>query len=192
MKKLVLGVLVATCAITAQAQTKACQGIKADKQRLACYDKAARADEIAATAAPATPPAMAEKLPPGIAFKSAHWSVHQQLDAMTDKKRCTAIYNNAWKVQGSANSLYISFKGRGGVKGYKIRVDDLPADELQLATDSEKSISAVDLEPKFERVYNAKRVRLEVVTILDSVLSEDIDLNGFRESVDYIRANCGN
>ena len=179
-----------------------CSAVKQDKARLACYDKAAK-EKSAALAAPAatpTPPAeektkaadKPEKPGDKIVFKSQFWHVHQHLDAMTDKKSCTALYKNAWTVQGTADNLYVSLKGRGGVKAYTLRIDEAAPDSMQLASSTEKSISAIILQPSFERIYNAKRVRLQIITILDSFPVEDIDLSGFKEAVDYIRANCSN
>lgn len=190
------GLIVAFAVMPALAQSQDCIEIKQDKARLACYDKAAKEK-------PATPPASApsaaastasekpEKPGDKVVFKAQSWFVHQSLDAMTDKKSCTALYKNAWTVQGTADNLYVSLRGRGGVKAYTLRVDDAPPDSMQLASSTEKSISAIILQPSFDRIYNAKRVRLQIGTILDSILIEDIDLSGFKDAVDYIRANCG-
>jgi len=198
MKLLILAA--AFAASPAFAQTSDCTGIKQDKARLACYDKAAKEKLAAPAPAPvaaATPVAEKAATPekptkPGdqVVFKSQFWHVHQELDAMTDKKSCVALYKNAWTVQGTADNLYVSLKGRGGVKAYTLRVDDAAPDSMQLASSTEKSISAIILQPSFSRIYSGKRVRLQIATILDSFLIEDIDLAGFKEAVDYIRANC--
>jgi hypothetical protein len=204
MKFLILAA--AFAAGPALAQSSDCASVKQDKARLACYDKAAKDKPAAPTPSPAaapvaapvaaTTPAAAEKpAKPGdkVVFKSQSWHVHQELDAMTDKKSCTALYKNEWKVQGTASALYLGYKGRGGVKYYTLRYDDLPAESLQSATSMEKDISAIiiDSSSSFDRIYNGKRLRAQVGTILGSLLVEDIDLAGFKESVDYIRANCG-
>lgn len=200
MKLLILAA--AFAASPAFAQTSDCSGIKQDKARLACYDKAAKEKPAAPAPAPvaATTPA-AEKpttpekpTKPGdkVVFKSQAWHVHQELDAMTDKKSCTALYRNEWKVQGTARALYLGYKGRGGVKFYTLRYDDEPAESQQSATSMERDISAIiiDSSYSFDRIYNGKRLRAQVGTILGSLLVEDIDLGGFKEAVDYIRANC--
>lgn len=166
------------------ANAQSCSAIKPEKQRLACYDKSAAVEKPADMIAPA------KNSKPGEVFQAKSWHVNQKLDAMTDKKSCTALYKNAWTVQGTEDNLYISLRGRGGVKAYTLRIDDEAPDPFQMATASEKDISAVDLKPQFERIYNGKRVRVQIGTILGSILVEDIDLNGFKEAVDYIRANC--
>lgn len=192
MRVKILVMAVGLIAASAYAQAQECATIKQDKQRLACYDKAATTQEKAAAPAPAVSatPAKAEKPGNKVVFKSQSWHVHQELDAMTDKKSCTALYRNEWKVQGTASALYIGYKGRGGVKYYTLRVDDEPADSLQSATDMEKNISAIIIDSNFSRIYNGKRLRAQVGTILGSLVVEDIDLTGLKESVDYIRANC--
>lgn len=110
---------------------------------------------------------------------------------MTDRKNCTALYEGAWTIQGNPGKLYVSFKGRGGIKAYQLRVDDAPADELRLATEMEGKISAADLSHSYDRIYESKRVRLQTMTILGSTLIEDIDMNGYKESIQYMIANCG-
>ncbi len=112
------------------------------------------------------------------------------MDAMTDKKSCTALYQNDWKVQGASWNMFIGFRGRGGVSAYTLRFDEDPAEALQLATEREKSISAVILEPHFSRIYHGTRLRIQVMTVLKSVLVEDVNLKGFREATDYIRSSC--
>lgn len=195
--------LVALCAIAftplAFAQSD-CSTVKQDKARLACYDKAAKEKAAAPTPSPAsssvvaTTPAAEVPIKPGdkINFKAGVWHVHQELDAMTDKKSCTALYRNDWKIQGTATAMYLGFKGRGGVKFYTLRYDDQPAESQQSATKMEKDISAViiDSSNSFDRIYNGKRLRAQVGTILGALIVEDIDLTGFKEAVDYIRANC--
>ncbi|ATQ77873.1 hypothetical protein CR152_27750 [Massilia violaceinigra] len=126
----------------------------------------------------------------GIVFKSGSWSVHQELDAMTDKKKCAALYEGAWTVQASDKDFFVSLRGRGGVRGYTVRIDDEPALPLRLADEMERDLSAVRLGRIFDQVYGAKRIRMQISTILNTVVAQDIDLKGFAESVDYMRQNC--
>lgn len=124
-----------------------------------------------------------------VVFTANHWKVMQSIDAMTDKKSCTAIYKDSWTIQGEDKSFYISMKGRGGLKAYKFRVGDSEPTEMRLATDMEQKVSTVIFDSDFPAIYDAKRLRVQVVTHLSSVVNEDIDLNGLKESVDYMRAN---
>lgn len=193
MKNSILTISLIASTSFAFAQTD-CTTIRQDKQRLSCFDKASKNTakvDVAVEKAPETPEPPA-KLKPGKneVFKAKSWHVIQDMDAMTDKKSCTAIYKNAWTIQGTEDNFYVSYRGRGGVKAYTLRVDDSPPDSLQLATSTEKDLSAIILQPSFQRIYSGARVRLQVHTILNSILVEDIDLSGFKEAVDYIRANC--
>lgn len=169
-----------------------CKAIKNPKQRLACFDKTASitsAKDVppeSATSA-SSPVTATTSLPPGIVSRTGVWYVHQSTDEMTDKKSCVALYKNEWKIQGQANNLYISLKGRGGVKAYTLRFDDAPAERLQLASATEKQLGVVILEPSFDRIYNGNRLRVQVITVLDSIVLEDIDLNGFKEAANYMK-----
>ena len=199
MKTQLLALALATLSASVFAKDTTCSGIKNDKLRLACYDKADALNPKAdpsATASPASVAPVAAVAPvpkpakPGEAFKTGNWTVNQKLDAMTDKKTCTALYRGEWAVQGTADSFYIGLSGRGGVRAYKLRIDDSSPDELRLASDLEKKISAADLSYSFGRIYDAKRVRVQITTILNSVVVEDIDMTGFKEAVDFMKSNC--
>lgn len=195
MRKIIVGIALSAYACVVVAQSSDCSNIKQDINRLACYDKSAFAiGKNSTEQAPVSPPLSteAQKLPEGVVFKSSSWYIHQEPDSMTDKKNCTALYKNKWTVQGTPDSLYISLKGRGGVKSYMMRLDDSPPDEVQFASEIEKRIDAVNIQSNFHRIYISSRLRLRIFTILDDIIVEDIDLNGFAEAVDFIRTKCGN
>lgn len=161
-----------------------CTAIKADKQRLACYDGESKESKNV----PSTQkqPATAKNG----SFKAGAWAVDVGVNSMNDKKTCTAIPKGNWKIQGTDKTLYVNMKGRGGVKYYKVRIDDNPASALQMATEGERDLSALNLGYYFEDIYNGKRLRLQIGTVLGDLVAEDIDLTGFKESVDFIRENC--
>lgn len=195
MKTQLLALVLATLSVGAFAKDATCSSIKNDKLRLACYDKVdasiAKSETIVSPPPTPTPTPPAQKpLKPGEAFKSGNWIVNQKLDAMTDKKTCTALYRGEWAVQGTVDSFYIGLSGRGGVRAYKLRLDDAPPDDLRLASDLEKKISAADLSYSFGRIYDAKRVRVQITTILNTVVVEDVDMSGFKEAVDFMKSNC--
>lgn len=123
------------------------------------------------------------------AFRSAGWRVVESVDAMTDEKECTAIYKNNWDIQSSKDTFFISMQGRGGVKAYKVRVGSEPVDDMRLADDMEQKLDAVILESQFSRIYKAQRLRVQVVSVLSDVIVEDIDLRGFKASIDYMKSH---
>ncbi|HYN83250.1 MAG TPA: hypothetical protein VES88_17360 [Gemmatimonadaceae bacterium] len=110
---------------------------------------------------------------------------------MTDAPTCTGIYSDEWLAQLSKRAFYVSYRGRGGVKGVTLRFGDEPALPLRLPTRAEKSVSAVILEDDdFLKVLASARLRLQVVTVLDNVLTDDIALTGLRAAHDFIATNA--
>ena len=163
-----------------------CLSIKNDKNRLACFDKAVK--QQAASTTPSAGKVESEPKPEPKPAAPKFWTVNEKADAMTDRKSCTALYKGAWTHQGAADTFFISLRGRGGVKAYTVRIDDAPPHSMQLATDMEKKISAADLRPYFPQILEARRLRVEIVTILDTVLVEDIDLTGFKDAIEKVRS----
>jgi hypothetical protein len=186
--KLLAFALGITMSAASFAQDVDCSTIKSDKARLACFDK----DVIRKkTAEPKPAETKVAALPkPPKKFSSHAWVMDESTNAMTDKKECTALYKNEWTIQGTENNLYVSLKGRGGVSSYTVRIDDEPAKSMQLATQSEKGMSTIILQPYFESLYNATRLRIQVLTLLRGIVNEDIDMTGFKDAVDYIRNSC--
>jgi Pyruvate/2-oxoacid:ferredoxin oxidoreductase gamma subunit len=108
-----------------------------------------------------------------------NWEVARTRDAMTDKISCTAYHKKNRMVQVSRTALYIDYRRRGGVSGYQVRFDDAPASRLRLATDKERLMSVIILPPsEVERALKSKRLRVEGLTVVNTGISEDIDLAG--------------
>lgn len=122
-----------------------------------------------------------------IVFSARKWSVNRSIDKMTDAPSCTGLYENEWKVQMSRSGFYVSYRGRGGVSGITVRFGDEPARPLRLATSMEKSVSAVILkDDDLVAVLAAPRLRVQVMTVLDRLLVDDIDLAGAKEAYEFI------
>ena len=108
---------------------------------------------------------------------------------MTDKVSCTGVHKTGPKVQLSDDGFYVSVQG--GVKGVKVRYDDNPAEGMRLGTDMEKKIGAVMFTGgDFQKVLQSKRVRLQVMTILDRVSESDLDITGIVDAHNNILAGC--
>lgn len=147
--------------------------------------------------APVTPTAEAVKPPvtagPQATEKSGefgNWIVRTEVDPMTDEKTCVAFYKPNKYVQAGRDTLYVSYKGRGGLKSYVTRFDDQPADKMALPNDAEKSMDLIVLKEAFDKAYSGARLRVQTLTILDTLVNEDIDLTGLRGAVDKMRADC--
>lgn len=110
-----------------------------------------------------------------------NWRIELSEDPMTDRRFCTGFYKNRRDVQLNDDAFYISFSGRGGIAAVTLRFDDEPARRLRLATDVEKRISALNVTgSEFKRLIGASRLRAQVVTVLDRVILEDLDLSGIQ------------
>lgn len=120
------------------------------------------------------------------------WTVYVETDAMSDEKQCVALFEDRDQVQLSPTSFAISFRGRGGVQAYRLRLDDAPARSLQLATDAEKGVGAVLIDGDvFNELLAAKRVRIQAFTILRSLVDEDIDLSATADVKQlFAKAGC--
>jgi hypothetical protein len=81
----------------------------------------------------------------------ANWKLLQIKDGMTDKVSCVAIYKGNHDIQLSPGALYISYRGRGGVASYSIRIDDAPAGKLRLASKTEENLSTIIIEKELPK-----------------------------------------
>jgi hypothetical protein len=120
-------------------------------------------------------------------FRSGEWVVMESMNPMTDKASCVALHNGNWKIQANPGKFFISLRGRGGVEGYVLRFGDAPAEEVRLANDSEKKLSSIIIEKEFDRLLASDRLRVQVLTILQNTVFEDIGLNGFKASVEHMK-----
>lgn len=107
------------------------------------------------------------------------WTIFRSEDPMTDIARCVAIYKGDNTIQLDHESLAFDLQHKGGVRGYRVRWDNLTASDWIPASSTEEGISAVLLtEDKFAPLtVGAKRVRVEVETVLNSNVEYDIALS---------------
>jgi hypothetical protein len=118
-----------------------------------------------------------------VIFTSGDWSVRKSKDPMTDKVRCTGLYLKRFDVQLTMDTLYISLRGRGGVRSYRLRLDEQPARSTEIASKMERDLSALGITGgHFRDLLTAQRLRISILTVLNNVVSEDISLLGFAEA----------
>lgn len=109
------------------------------------------------------------------------WNVLRDKDPMTDVVSCMAIYQDNFQVQLSLKNLAIGLRGRGGVSGYTIRLDDRPAGQMKLASQIEKRVGAAIVEGgDFVALLQAKRVRFQALTVLSTLVNEDLDFSNVK------------
>jgi hypothetical protein len=114
-----------------------------------------------------------------VIFKEGNCSVRRTTDLMSDKAVCVGLYKDGFYTQVTEDMFTISLRGRGGIRGYTYRIDDAAPTKMKPANDTEKKASAMYLEgDEFRHLLSSKRFRLQVVTMLSSIVEEDIDLTG--------------
>src|SRR5262249_49583854 len=118
-----------------------------------------------------------------------NWRIEKDVDPMTDNVSCTAYYHQDSQIQLNDQGFYISFRGRGGVRGITLRFDEQPARALRLATDIERRIGTVNFtRAEFNELQSSKRLRVQVMTILDQIYRDDIDLSGHLDALEVLRS----
>ena len=120
------------------------------------------------------------------------WTVYRSEDAITDERSCIAIFGEEGRIQVTEDSFAVSLRGKGGLGGYIIRLDSLPAWEMRLPSDVEKDVGAFIVEGKdFEQIMAAKRLRVRVLTVLSELVDFDIDISRGSEFLSVLKsADC--
>lgn len=121
-------------------------------------------------------------------FREGEWRVYRSVDSFTDAVSCTGTFGDNLNIQLAPDALYVSLRGRGSVSSVTLRYGDEAPEPLRLASDIEKDIDTVIIQgEEFARVINADRLRVQVLTILSTLVFEDIGLDGFLSARELIR-----
>jgi len=186
MKRILFAVILVTLSSPGYAQQPDCKSIQDSKARLECFDAA----PPKAPAAPKAPAKSAPKADPNTTTDGG-WQLRRSKDAMTDKTSCILSPVGKPYVQISVGNLYIGYRGRGGVQGFRYRLDDGPISEMQLPTPIEKQIGAVRISGEvFNQVLRASRLRVEVLTLVSGLQNEDLAVSGMRRLYAKMRQEC--
>ena len=112
-----------------------------------------------------------------VVFSSGKWSVRAYKDSIADRVVCTGLYETRFDIQLTAENFYISLRGRGGIRSYKLRFDDNPAEGLALPDSVERDVSILRITgSSFSQLLSARRVRVQILTLTSGIVDEDIDL----------------
>jgi len=173
----------------AQAGAQAGRGGNPELQRLQRQVDSLKAvvDSLKRPAKPVT-----VKIPPGnsTVFSAGRWTIDRSVNKMTDVPSCAGLYRGEWKIQLGKDDLSVRMRGRGGVGTVTLRFDDAPPQEMRLATDMEKDLSLVVVDGNdFALALRSARLRIEIFTILNDIVQEDIDLKGAKQAHDFIVSN---
>jgi hypothetical protein len=112
-------------------------------------------------------------------FEGPNWKVLRSKNNMTDKISCVAIHRDNFAIQLNVDAMYLNRRGKGGVSGYQIRIDDAAAMSFRLASSVEKDISAIVLTSSdVKMLLKAKRLRVSGLSVLKDLISEDLNIDG--------------
>lgn len=107
------------------------------------------------------------------------WLIQTKTDTITDKVVCLAVYKADPNVQIDDGGLAISYRGRGGVKGFYYRLGDLPISSMQVREAYRPSSADVLVlsNPKFVmKAIDSGRLRVRALTYLGELIDTDVDL----------------
>jgi hypothetical protein len=122
--------------------------------------------------------------------KSDSWELRQEQDSFSGKAECVIVEIGNYDVQISKGFLFIVYKGRGGVRSYRYRIDDGQPSKTILPSEVEQQIATVVLKDRaFLNILNAKRLRVQTETYFD-VKQEDINLSGLRDLYSKMLVSC--
>lgn len=183
MRHLILAALACMItAIEASAQQSDCSAITDDKARLACFERSKVKAEKKLQSAPA-------KLQPAVAV--AGWTLQKKASNFSGEVDCYLSPRGKPHVQISKDVMYVSYRGRGGVQGFRFRLDDEPISDMRLPTPIDQQIGAVRVDGvDFNGILNAQRLRLQVLTLIAGIAEEDIRLSGIAEQYARMRREC--
>lgn len=134
-------------------------------------------------------PAFSQGIPPVVA-KNAKWELRKGSDSFSGKATClmTLIANR--RVQISDDSLDVSYRNIGGLKGYRVRLDENPPSEMTLPTGLEEQTNIINFSgARFQRIMQAKRLRIQTLTYLD-LKDDDIDLASAAPLFSRMKREC--
>jgi len=122
-------------------------------------------------------------------LKAGNWTVLRSTDTMTDKVTCTGVYRTNRGIQLSNDGLYVNIKG--GIKTVTLRFGENAARPLRLPQKMERDVGAVILEGSdFADALQSNRLRLQVLTLVSGIATEDLDITGIQAAADHIKAGC--
>lgn len=180
------------------AQQSNCKSIQDPKARLECFDALAT-PQPKSTADPRTKgySLLKEKMNNTVVqdgwqvTTEQGWQLHRRNDPMTNKIECYLAPVGKPYAQFTTHNFLVSYKERGGVKGYTYRLDDGAVTEMQLPTEEEQELDILDFsDGAFNSILGASRLRLEVLTVLDEIVDDDFPLSGMRGLFVKMKQEC--
>jgi hypothetical protein len=127
-----------------------------------------------------------------LAASEGKWELRVGKDKFSDENNCVTIPKGNPRVQVNLGKLFVSYRGRGGVQSYRIRLDDGPPSALRLASSIERKAGHILLGGGvFERILMARRLRVQALTTRSGVVVDDLDLSGMAALYKRMQSICG-
>jgi len=124
-------------------------------------------------------------------FSNEDWIAVKSVDPMSDKVECYIWGNKKPYYQVSYQSMYVVYRGRGGLTGpgyrsvgslVKFRYDDEPASDYIQATELEGKLNALII--PIRNVMNKSRLRIQTGTLVGGVVVDDINLTTLQPAIE--------
>ncbi|MFM7341234.1 MAG: hypothetical protein ACKO3Q_00890 [Betaproteobacteria bacterium] len=108
---------------------------------------------------------------------------------MTDKVSCTGIYKSNYGIQLSRDSLFIRVPG--GLQSVTLRFGENPPLPMRMPQKLEKDVGSLILEgTELAQAVDTQRLRVQVLTLVRGVFTEDLDTTGLQAAAQHIREGC--
>ncbi len=115
------------------------------------------------------------------------WAIYQDIDPATGEASCTGLYQDDGNIQLARAALYFSLSGRGGVKAYTTRYDNLRPNPVHLATKMETDLSIAAIRgPDFATLTSSTRFRIHILTAQNQAFDYDLDLTDIAAATAFI------
>jgi hypothetical protein len=113
------------------------------------------------------------------------WTIKKFTDQMTDKVDCVGCFRGDIRYQLNRNAFHIGVVGVP--KGVTFRFGEKPPRSIRIVSDIERQIRAVSLEGSdFDELLSAGRLRYSVLTYGNSLVEDDLKLDGIHEALKTI------
>ena len=115
-------------------------------------------------------PARAAGLGPVVSTVT-EWDIHRSVDSFTDSLDCTARHSDNGAQIADNGKMYISMRGKGGLKMSRVRYNDSAPHRWQ-HYDYSRNIFVLDP----SKWQNDQRVRVEIYTVLGDIKQFDFNI----------------
>jgi hypothetical protein len=119
------------------------------------------------------------------------WELRIEKDGFSDQKNCVIVNRaNKW-LQVSPGVIYIGYSGRGGIAGFEYRIDNNPSSGMQLPSETDQKIGTAQIKGEaFPKILHGKRLRIQALTVLDTLENDDYNLEGLSSLYLQMKAAC--